>query len=72
MTLSIWPPDSSAAATAVFQLAGLPIRIAVATVSGCSTRSPRTMAAAPSASNPHMHGNFPLRPASRYSRNPFQ
>jgi len=36
LTISIKPPDSSRAATAFCQLAGFPIRIAVATVSGFS------------------------------------
>src|SRR5208282_2129295 len=36
VTESIRPPDSSRAATACFQLAGLPILIAVATVLGSS------------------------------------
>ena len=37
VTMSIAPSDSAAAAAAGTQLAGLPIRIAVAIVSGCST-----------------------------------
>lgn len=36
VTLSIRPPDSSLAASARFQLAGFPIRMAVAIVSGFS------------------------------------
>jgi hypothetical protein len=36
VTMSITPPDSSRALTAFCQLAGLPIRIAEAMVSGCS------------------------------------
>ena len=43
------PPDSAAAASASFQEAGLPIRIAVAMVSGCGNGSPVTSGAAPSA-----------------------
>ena len=35
-TMSMMPPDSSRAASALFQLAGLPMRMAVATVSGFS------------------------------------
>ena len=37
--------------------AGLPMRMAVATVSGCSTISPRTSGLAPSAWKPHTTGN---------------
>ncbi|MNH43456.1 hypothetical protein D3C79_1053640 [compost metagenome] len=51
------PPDSSRAASANFQLAGFPIRIAVATVSGSAIGSPFTMAAAPSASKPYIFGS---------------
>ena len=46
--------------------AGLPIRIALATVSGCSTGLPCTSGAAPAAWKPSIRG---LAPASR---NPFQ
>ena len=52
LTASIRPPDSSSAATASCQRAGLPMRIADATVSGCSTGWPSTIGAAPSAWNP--------------------
>ena len=48
-TMSISPPDSSRALIAPSQLAGLPIRIAVASVSGRSTGFPRTSGAAPAA-----------------------
>ena len=41
------------------QRAGLPIRIALATVSGCSTRSPRTSGAAPAAWKPSIRGARP-------------
>jgi hypothetical protein len=43
------PPDSRCAVTASSHEAGLPMRIAVATVSGFSTGLPRTMGAAPDA-----------------------
>ena len=49
VTSSILPFDSFAAFTANSQLAGFPIRIAVAIVSGFLMTSPRTIAAAPSA-----------------------
>ena len=65
------PPDSSRAASAYFQLAGLPIRMAVATVSGFAIGSPYTIAAAPSASNPYIFGKPELF-ASLYSLKPFQ
>ena len=57
LTASIRPPDSSRAATAFVQLAGSPIRIAVAIVSGASTRWPRTIGAAPSAWKPNIRGS---------------
>ena len=56
VTASIRPPDSSRAATACRQEAGLPIRIAVAMVSGVSTGCPRTIGAAPAAWKPHIRG----------------
>ena len=62
------PPDSVAAAVAPYQLAGLPIRMAVATVSGCSMGCPSTMGAAPAAWNPSILGSRVVRPASWYSR----
>ncbi|MNC85994.1 hypothetical protein D3C83_16210 [compost metagenome] len=43
------PPDSWLAATACCHDTGLPIRMAVATVSGFSTTRPRTIGAAPDA-----------------------
>lgn len=52
VTQSMNPPESRAAATAPSQLAGFPMRMAVATVSGLGMGLPRTMAAAPSASKP--------------------
>jgi hypothetical protein len=39
------------------QLAGLPMRIAVAMVSGFATGCPRTIGAAPAAWKPHILGN---------------
>ena len=51
-TISISPQDCSAASTAYDQLAGLPMRIAVAIVSGSSITCPFTIAAAHSASKP--------------------
>ena len=56
------PPDSDAAAVAEYQLAGLPMRIAVATVSGSATGWPSTMGAAPAAWKPSMRGNFVVPP----------
>ena len=50
------PPDSSRAATAVSHEAGLPIRMAVAIVSGSVTGWPSTSGAAPSAWKPHITG----------------
>jgi len=49
VTLSIRPPDSSRAASAKSQEAGLPMRIAVAMVCGCSTGAPSTIGAEPEA-----------------------
>ena len=48
--------DSSRAAIAWSQDAGLPMRIAVATVSGLSIGWPLTSGAAPAAWKPHMIG----------------
>ena len=50
------PPDSSRAAIAPCQLAGLPMRMAEATVSGSATAWPSTRGAAPAAWKPHMRG----------------
>jgi hypothetical protein len=61
------PPDSSRAASANFQEAGLPIRIAVAIVEGSLTISPRTMGAEPEAWNPHMRGVCSAIPSAAYS-----
>jgi hypothetical protein len=60
------PCDAVMAAIASSQRAGLPIRIALAIVSGFGTGSPRTSGAAPSAWKPSIIG------ASPTSRNPFQ
>ena len=68
MTAVIAPPDSLAAAVAEYQLAGLPIRMAVAIVSGCSTGWPSTMGAAPAAWNPSIRGSRVDRPAALYSK----
>ena len=43
------PPDAVMAFIASSQRAGLPMRIALATVSGCSTGAPWTSGAAPAA-----------------------
>jgi hypothetical protein len=72
LTASIRPPLSSRAATALAHDAGLPIRIAVAIVSGSSTGRPRTSGAAPAAWNPHISGVASTRPAARYSEKPAQ
>ena len=47
--------------------AGLPIWIAVAIVSGCSTGSPRTIGAEPDACHPSMRGVRVARPSAAYS-----
>ena len=62
------PPDSDAADVAPYHDAGLPIRIAVAMVSGFSTGWPRTIGAAPAAWKPIIAGSRVDRPASWYSR----
>ncbi len=66
-TESIAPDDSAEALTACYQLAGFPILIAVATVSGESTTSPLTIGAAPSACHPIIIGSESECPASMYS-----
>ena len=58
-TASIPPRESRIAVVASSQRAGLPIRIALATVSGLSTRSPSTSGAAPAAWNPYIRGDDP-------------
>ena len=72
MTEWMSPPDSSRAARAKSQDAGLPIRIAVAMVDGLSTRTPSTIGAAPAAWNPHIRGRRVATPSAAYSVNPFQ
>lgn len=67
LTMRMSPPDSSRAASACLHDAGLPIRIAVATVSGFGTGAPRTIGAAPSACQPSIAGRRFAFPASRYS-----
>jgi len=61
------PPDASRAAMAPSQLAGLPIRIAVAIVSGKRTGSPRTSGAAPAACHPSMRGRRVAAPSAAAS-----
>src|SRR5699024_2248438 len=56
-TASSQTPESSRAATARFQEAGAPMRIAVATVSGSGMGRPATKGAALSAWNPHIAGS---------------
>ena len=72
VTESIVPPDSSRALTAFFQLAGLPTRMAEATVSGVSMGCPFTMAAAPSASKPIIFGGAPIHSIRCASWKPIQ
>ena len=66
VTESMSPPDSSRAASASSHDAGLPIRIAVAMVSGARTGSPRTIGAAPLAWKPSIRGVRVARPAAAY------
>ena len=56
------PRDSSRAATAPAHVAGFPILIAVATVSGCSTGAPFTIGAAPAAWKPSIRGRVSTIP----------
>ena len=72
VTAAMMPPDSSRAEVAPSQEAGLPMRIAEATVFGLATGDPVTMGAAPSAWAPTMRGSRVARPAPWYSRKPFQ
>ncbi len=60
------PPDSSRASSASFHEAGLPIRIAVALVSGSGNGSPVTSGAAPSAWKPRITGSLVARPRVLY------
>src|SRR3954471_4791693 len=66
------PPESSRAASALVHEAGLPIRIAVAIVVGCSTTAPLTIGAAPAAWKPHIRGVLVAVPSAAYSRYPCQ
>ena len=67
VTESITPPDRSRASTACAHDAGLPMRIAVAMVSGFFTIFPLTIGAAPAAWKPYICGNFDEIPSARYS-----
>ena len=53
------PPEAVIASIACSQRAGLPIRIALAIVSGCSTGRPSTSGAAPAAWKPNIRGGSP-------------
>ena len=67
VTARMKPPDSSRAAIARSQDAGLPMRIAVATVSGLEIGAPETNGAAPAAWKPAIRGRrlvLPMRTAS--------
>ena len=66
VTASKRPSDSLAAISASCQEAGLPMRIAVAMVSGSGNGSPVTSGAAPSAWKPHITGRRVARPSSAY------
>src|SRR5699024_9610652 len=68
LTASMRPEGSSRAATARDHEAGLPMRMAVATVSGFSSGSPLTSGEAPSACTPHMAGVRVAGPSAAYSR----
>ena len=67
VTASIAPPDSSRAASACCQDAGLPIRIAVAIVDGLATTCPDTIGAAPAAWKPRIVGRWVAMPSAAYS-----
>ncbi len=56
MTALTLPPEEVIASIACSQRAGLPIRIALATVSGNSTGLPSTSGAAPAAWKPNIFG----------------
>ena len=70
VTESIIPPDSSRAASACSHEAGLPIRMAVAIVSGSVTGWPWTIGAAPAAWKPHITGVFVATAGSSASEAP--
>ncbi len=72
LTARIHPPLSSRAATARSHEAGLPMRMAVATVSGFLIGSPLTNGAAPSACTPHIRGVRVAGPFAAYSVYPIQ
>src|SRR6266542_1575357 len=72
VTASIEPPDSSRAWIAPAHDAGLPMRMAVATVFGSATTAPLTRGAAPAAWKPRMTGRRVPSPDAAASRNPFQ
>jgi len=72
LTMRMSPADSSRAASACFQEAGFPMRMAVATVSGFATGAPRTIGAAPAACQPSIAGSRFDIPAARYSLYPAQ
>src|SRR5579871_3653549 len=72
VTLSMNPLDSLMASVAPCQLAGLPMRMAEATVAGLATGLPSTMGAAPAAWKPNMRGSVLVTPAAWYSLKPFQ
>ena len=63
-TASIRPWESSRADSASSQEAGLPMRMAEATVSGFATGSPSTSGAAPAAWNPNIRGRVGTMPAA--------
>ena len=67
VTISIRPPDSSRAASARCQEAGLPILMAVAIVCGCATGAPSTIGAAPEAWKPNIRGFLDASPSEKYS-----
>ena len=67
VTDSIAPPDWSRASSALVQLAGLPMRIAVAMVEGWLTTWPKTIGAAPAAWKPRIFGRLVAGPSAAYS-----
>src|SRR5699024_851270 len=67
VTESVKPPEPSGAASARLRRAGLPRRLAAATVSGASAGCPSTRGAAPAVCTPHISGSLCAAPRSRYS-----
>ena len=67
MTAEIRPSEASRASRAFVQLAGLPIRMAVAIVDGSGTTCPVTIGAAPAAWKPYIRGAFVALPSRRSS-----